>query len=954
VTSGNRTGRSPRIEAGGGSDLEPARWPARPGAPRDNGRPPLPDGARSEEIVPSQAVELIPVGPRLQTATAVRLLNSLALYAIPLLVVLAVFAAGCAGAVRERQSALNGATPPIEAGRSVGQTFTAKYDALAAVELQLGTYGRQNDPTRAELVVSLRRGVTDTVEVASLRVPPDAALEENGWLALAFPAIQDSAGQTYYVEVTAPSGTPANSMGVFAFRPDPHGEAYEGGQAYADGVPVPGDLAFGLVYAAPPLDVWAAMIGRVLGGALGLLVLAAAVAVGWAAWRLPPLLSDPPRARAWLLRWSLPAAMTVAVLNGLLYLAVVPPWQGPDEASHYAYAALVDRYDMDVGRVRGADLWGPDRPTGLIEAINRSIEQSGALRYSTGVSRPVDVNAGTDVFQQTRQPAPYYWLAALGVRAARALGIPADPAANPEAALGAMRAVSMLLSLVVVWLAWLAGAIVGGRTGAPWLRLALPVTVALLPMHAFMASVANNDIMAELVVSALFVTLAALLLGPGGRRAAGLAALAILLASLSVFAKGTAVAAALPLLVGGLAVWAGMALRRKGPFGRLQKTDRRRAALVAAGTMLLAQLLVVGLVAAAYTKDEGSALGWLTTPHRWDLDRLARAARVQAADAHHGTHAVELTGEMSATHDLVPNFVHPSMLITFTGWVRAVDGAELVEARLAVLEGVREDSAAGVTLAPGGEWARLQTTSRVGRNAEPVGLRIAAGADAGRVQFDDMAVEISPDDPAWGAGVFTPRLLDPSAESAPSVLQPWAAALVPGDVEAMADALANPQVFDRWALWGEYAQGQWRTFWGSFGWLTLPLPEPVYAALGVLTLLAIAGLGAWAARRDWSDGAWLALVAAVALAAAIAVGFARQMTLLAFGTIVSGPQGRYLFVLAIPVVWLLLVGLSEAWGRTTGVRRAEASRWDVWLWANALLFIAAFALLGLMLPFYHG
>jgi hypothetical protein len=103
------------------------------------------------------------------------------------------------------------------------------------------------------------------------------------------------------------------------------------------------------------------------------------------------------------------------------------------------------------------------------------------------------------------------------------------------------------------------------------------------------------------------------------------------------------------------------------------------------------------------------------------------------------------------------------------------------------------------------------------------------------------------------------------------------------------------------------------------------------------------------------------LVSLAALGGAVAVGFARQMTLLAFGTVASYPQGRYLFVLMIPVAWLLLVGLyeawqaaREAWGRATGVRRTAPSRWGVWLWANALLFLAAFALLGLMLPFYYG
>jgi hypothetical protein len=194
------------------------------------------------------------------------------------------------------------------------------------------------------------------------------------------------------------------------------------------------------------------------------------------------------------------------------------------------------------------------------------------------------------------------------------------------------------------------------------------------------------------------------------------------------------------------------------------------------------------------------------------------------------------------------------------------------------------------------------------------------------------------------------------------VLAPWAAALVPGDIGAMADALANPQAFDRWALWRDYAYHQWRGFWGSFGWLTIPLPEPLYAALGAAMLLALAGLAARVVRRrEWTGSVWLGVVSMAALGAAVAVGFARQMTLLAFGTIASYPQGRYLFVLAIPVVWLLLVGLFEAWqvSRTgwagaTGVQRAPASRWGVWLWANALLFVAAFALLGLMLPFYFG
>jgi hypothetical protein len=121
------------------------------------------------------------------------------------------------------------------------------------------------------------------------------------------------------------------------------------------------------------------------------------------------------------------------------------------------------------------------------------------------------------------------------------------------------------------------------------------------------------------------------------------------------------------------------------------------------------------------------------------------------------------------------------------------------------------------------------------------------------------------------------------------------------------------------------------------------------------------GLVLGLARHRWTAGAWLAVASHASLGAAFAIGSARQMTLLSFGVIASAPQGRYLFVLAIPIVWLLLVGLWEAWqaaraawGLTTGLGRTTASRWGVCRLADALLFMAAFALLGLMLPFYHG
>ncbi len=124
------------------------------------------------------------------------------------------------------------------------------------------------------------------------------------------------------------------------------------------------------------------------------------------------------------------------------------------------------------------------------------------------------------------------------------------------------------------------------------------------------------------------------------------------------------------------------------------------------------------------------------------------------------------------------------------------------------------------------------------------------------------------------------------------------------------------------------------------------------------------------------------MVVLLSLTATILISFAKQMSLLAYTGLPAYPQGRYLFVLAIPISWLLLTGLGEI-GRFVSVvscqlsvvsRRAKdegprttddepavtahrpppTAHWSVWLWANALGFFAAYCLLALIMPFYYS
>ena len=202
---------------------------------------------------------------------------------------------------------------------------------------------------------------------------------------------------------------------------------------------------------------------------------------------------------------------------------------------------------------------------------------------------------------------------------------------------------------------------------------------------------------------------------------------------------------------------------------------------------------------------------------------------------------------------------------------------------------------------------RAKTLCRVGpaqRRGQHLGQRGEAqaapgttGGETASVQFDDMAVNVQGHVAPWNDPIYKAALVDPSGEEPPLVLRDGLSRLVPGEVRNMADALANPQPFDKVALWRDYAYYQYRTFWGSFGWVTIYLPQLFYTLLDLLIVVALAGLVLRAVRRrEWSK-IGLGSVALTALAVAIIIGFAKQMSLLAYSGLPAYPQGRYLLVL---------------------------------------------------------
>jgi 4-amino-4-deoxy-L-arabinose transferase-like glycosyltransferase len=118
------------------------------------------------------------------------------------------------------------------------------------------------------------------------------------------------------------------------------------------------------------------------------------------------------------------------------------------------------------------------------------------------------------------------------------------------------------------------------------------------------------------------------------------------------------------------------------------------------------------------------------------------------------------------------------------------------------------------------------------------------------------------------------------------------------------------------ALWDEFT-GVRASFWGIFGWFSLPMPEPVYWALDGLSALGAGGLAIYlfrqrSARERQGQKAALGL-GLLLLWTAIVVALLVRWT-----SLTRGSQGRLLFPALSAIVTALAVGwsvwLPQRWG----------------------------------------
>jgi hypothetical protein len=384
----------------------------------------------------------------------------------------------------------------------------------------------------------------------------------------------------------------------------------------------------------------------------------------------------------------------------------------------------------------------------------------------------------------------------------------------------------------------------------------------------------------------------------------------------------------------------------------------RRPPRAWAGAGLAALLVLIGLLALA-----GAGVERQHTAAGWSYGIAVHASRRAAPDAHGGGWVLAPPADQPVSQrvDLPPG--HPPVQLDAAAWVRTTQPGP---AQLALQVDSRTVSSRTLTLPGGAAWTPIGITGTAPAGSLYATVVLVGGAG---LEADDLSLTAAALAPGAVPVPGGNLLGNPSAEIPATALAPPLRGLLawlPGlDADQLVDALLNPLPFDGPAAVREFLIVEAQSFLGLFGWLSIPLPEAWYTFWTLAAGLGVLGLPfAWP-RLSRLEREWLVLSVAV-VTAGVGLSVAKSLAQWALFGLRDPPQGRYLFVLLIPILWLGLTGARGIldfglWilGRLGDQGRARrlwagVPRLALWVWGTLLLVFTAWALLALVVPYYYG
>ncbi len=563
--------------------------------------------------------------------------------------------------------------------------------------------------------------------------------------------------------------------------------------------------------------------------------------------------------------------LIIYLVHALLWVALLPPWQGPDEPGHYEYARLLAQLQRPPQR--------SDANPALQHQILVDLDRH-AFWHRTHQPRPIPLptrfqnvaflaRSGSQLGNET----PLYYLVPAVVTYI---------SSSPQVHLYLGRLWSVLLGAFVV-LAAIRGSPYSGL--APEVREVLPWLVALLPMPTFIHAIYNSNVWADLVGAWFFVFSWRLLSAPQTASQSrwgswvGFAGLALI----SLVTKRTT------WLLFPLALWAFYLM----PVRRL----RRYRPLLPLSVLLGLFLLLL------FPTVPSRATGWIQGREQNPAPRVPRPGNIR-------DHALLLIGRGTPRErPFLAQDITGSRLTLLRGKrvrfrvdIRSLDRQPRTCISIADARG--RSTTCGRA---GAQWRSWTLERTVSPRTSFVRVVIGLGyphhpGESGILLVDHARLDVLP--------VQNNVLLNGDAEMPLNRIRH----LVKGTGWAGAGPQSGPERLQHLLLAGAIL---FTSFWGNFGWLQYPLPLPIYILLALVSAVALVGAvkrvftchkGA-SAKRVW----WFHLGSGTAYIA---------LNLLSALQTNWYPQGRYLFPALLPLLALGLLGLEES-GLLSGPRRSR-------------------------------